>query len=209
MEGHPSSPQRPSDNTDESPSTSPPQDDTISLINLARAGDNAALERLCSRYLPRLYRWATGRLPAHARSSIETSDLVQDTFLRAIRRLGGFEPRHPGAFPAYLRNALLNRLRDEMRRLARRPSHEALAGSEVGASPTPLEEAIGRDQVEQYEQALLKLKEDERAAIFLRVELELSYKEIAEAMNKSSADAARMAVGRALIRLAEEMRDEV
>ena len=54
----------------------------------------------------------------------------------------------------------------------------------------------------------MKLKEDERAAVFLRVELELSYKEIAAAMNKSSDDAARMAVGRALIRLAEEMRDE-
>lgn len=208
MEGRPSSHKRSPENADELSSNVPAEEDTISLINRARAGDNSALERLCSRYLPRLYRWATGRLPLIARTSVETSDLVQDTFLRTIRRLGGFEPQHPGAFPAYLRNALLNRLRDEIRKVARKPAHEALDGRDIDASPSPLEEAIGRDQAEQYELSLMKLKEDERAAVFLRVELELSYKEIAEAMNKSSEDAARMAVGRALIRLAEEMRNE-
>ena len=39
-----------------------------------------------------------------------------------------------------------------------------------------------------------------------RIELGCSYAEVAELMDKPSADAARMTVSRALVRLAEEMR---
>ena len=208
MDDHSSSRRPPQEKVDRPPRTSSPNEDTASLINRAQTGDSAALERLCERYLPRLYRWATGRLPPQARRSVETSDLVQETFLKVLRQLGSYETRQPGTFPVYLRKAILNRLRDEIRRAKVKPETKALDGSELDSSPSPLERTIGREQAERYEKALRKLKEDDRAAIFLRVELELSYKHIGDALNRPSADAARMAVKRALIRLAGEMRND-
>jgi len=72
-------------------------------------------------------------------------------------------------------------------------------------SASPLEEAIGREAVGRYEAALARLRPDEREAIVARIEMDCSYQEVAQALDKPSADAARMAVSRALLRLAEEM----
>ena len=70
---------------------------------------------------------------------------------------------------------------------------------------TPLEAAIGQQTLERYEAALGRLKPEERDAIVTRVEFGLSFAEVAEVLGKPSADAARMAVVRALMRLTEEM----
>lgn len=56
-----------------------------------------------------------------------------------------------------------------------------------------------------YEAALARLEPEEREAIVGRIELGCPYAELAEALGKPSADAARMTVSRALLRLAEEM----
>src|SRR5262245_56023339 len=92
---------------------------TVSLLALVRQGDAQARERLFRRYLPVLTRWARGRLPLQARDLSETDDLVQVTLVRAMGRLDTFESRHEGAFLAYLRHALLNAVRDEIRRSRR------------------------------------------------------------------------------------------
>ena len=57
-----------------------------------------------------------------------------------------------------------------------------------------------------YDRALERLDAETREAVIARIEMGCSYAEIAEAMGKPSPDAARMAVSRALVRLAEEMR---
>ena len=158
--------------------------DTISLINRAQAGDDEALETLCARFHPRLYRWASGRLPARARGLLDTDDLVQETLVKAIRRIGGLTVRSPGAFPTYLRAAILNRIRDELRRAAVRPSFDPLHESAKDSAPSPLEQTIGLDQTEQYERALAMLKEDDQAAIFMRIELEMDYEDLADALEK-------------------------
>ena len=181
---------------------------TTSLISRAQTGDDTALEVLCVRYMPRLFRWATGRLPPSARSVTDTGDLVQETLIKVIRRLGNFHPNHAGAFPAYLRMAILNRIRDEIRKVARTPPINDLDGRERDSGPSPLEETIGRDQIKSFEHAFRRLKEDDRAVIFLKLELEMSNKEVADALNKTSADAARKAGNRALVRLAREMSAE-
>src|SRR5437867_6993211 len=65
---------------------------TFALVRRAHDGDTTALDELCARYLPRLERWAHGRLPVWARGSVETHDLVQDTFIQVLRRLHDFVP---------------------------------------------------------------------------------------------------------------------
>jgi RNA polymerase sigma-70 factor (ECF subfamily) len=125
--------------------------------------------------------------------------------MQVLQRLDQFEPRHEGAFQGYLRQALFNRVRDEIRRVTRRgPASELDEGSPT-TDPSPLEEAIGQETLERYEAALARLKDDDREAIILRVELGYPYSEIVTALGKPSIAAAHMAVSRALVRLAQEM----
>ena len=179
---------------------------TFYLIELARAGDQDAVERLFARHLKPLQRWISGRLPNWARDLADTDDLVQDTLLQTFKRIGAFEPRRVGALQAYLRQAVLNRLRDELRRKGRRPDETDLEGVEIQGAQSPLEEAIGHEAVERYERALQRLKPEEREAIIARVEMGYTYEELAQALGKPTSDAARKAAQRALLRLAEEMK---
>jgi RNA polymerase sigma factor (sigma-70 family) len=179
---------------------------TFSLIERARAGDSEALERLFDRHRKPLQRWASGRLPKWARDISDTEDLVQETLLQTFKRIGDFEPRRVGALQAYLRQAVLNRIREELRRKGRRPHGTDLDDIEVDGAESPLEQAIGREAVDRYEQALGRLKAEEREAIIARVEMGYTYEELAEALGKPTPDAARKAAQRALVRLAEELK---
>jgi RNA polymerase sigma-70 factor (ECF subfamily) len=99
---------------------------------------------------------------------------------------------------------LLNRVRDQIRYAGRRPT-ASLDYEKVSSEPSPLEAAIGQEALERYEAALERLKPADRHAIILRVELGCPIAEVADALDKPSLDAARMAVTRALVRLAAEM----
>jgi len=127
--------------------------------------------------------------------------------VQTLRHIDDFEPRHEGALQAYLRQALINRVRDEVRRVGRYPKATELDEQDEHADSgaSPLEEAIGREALERYENALQRLRPEEREVIIARVEMQQSYAQIAAAHGKASPDAARMAVTRALLRLAEEM----
>lgn len=179
---------------------------SFDLLQRAQRGEKAALDALLREYIPRLRRWAAGRLPRWARDANDTDDIVQETVLRTLKVIDDFQPRHEGALQAYLRQAILNRIRDEIRRAGRRPGREPLGDLSLDRAASPLEEAIGREAVERYEMALARLTPDEREAIIARVELGFSYQQVASAIGRPSADAARMAVSRALLHLAEEMR---
>ena len=178
---------------------------SFSLVERACNGDERALDELCARYLPRLERWAHGRLPAWARGALDTQDIVQETLTSVAQRIRSFEPHHRVAFQAYLRQALVNRVRDQIRHAQRRPSPHALDSARPSSDPSPLEAAIGREALERYEAALQRLKPADRHAIILRVELGCPLAEVAEALDKRSEGAAHMAVSRALVRLAKEM----
>jgi RNA polymerase sigma-70 factor (ECF subfamily) len=179
---------------------------TFELIDRARQGNQDAVERLFTRHLGPLQRWARGRLPQWAREFADTDDLVQDALLHTFKRIEEFEPRRVGALQAYLRQAVVNRVRDEVRRKGRRPHLTELDELELmAAARTPLDEAIGREAVEHYQRGLLQLKPEERELIIAKVEMDCTYEELAEMFGKPSPEAARKAAQRALVRLAEEM----
>ncbi|MFN8587671.1 MAG: sigma-70 family RNA polymerase sigma factor [Candidatus Eisenbacteria bacterium] len=175
------------------------------MLRLAKDGDDRAREVLLARYLPRLQRWASGRLPAWARSLVDTSDVVQDVFLKTLQGLDRVEVRGPGIFQAYVRRAVLNRIRDEVRWASRRPGPDGVPEDLAAREPTPLERAITADTLARYEAALEALGEDERELVHLRLELDFGYDEIARMTGRPSPDAARMATRRALARVAEAM----
>lgn len=181
------------------------QEDSLTLLQRAQSGDRQALEELLGRYLPRLQRWARGRLPRHARDVIDTSDLVQDTLMRSVKALNAFEPRNEASLELYLRRAVVNRLRDELRRVKRAPRREPLADELPAPAPSPLDQAIGQQDLARYVRALSRLAPHEREAVVARLELGYSYKEVAVLVGKPTPDAARVAVARAVIRLADLM----
>ena len=180
---------------------------TLSLLARARAGDEQALNDLFARYIPTLRRWASGRLPHWARNLADTPDLVQETLIQVFRKIEGFEHRGEGALQAYLRQAVMNRIRNEVRAAQHRPEVVGLDEELLDDGLSPLETAIGVEAVERYEAALQRLRDDERELIVARIELGLTYPELATATGKPTPDAARMAVTRALVRLVEEMDD--
>ena len=180
-------------------------DSTAVLLRRLRGGDDQALNTLFQRYLPILTRWAHGRLPSSARDLSETDDLVQITLRSALVHIEGFEPRREGAFLAYLRQILRNKVLDEIRRVGRRPQKEEFDDGIPERSPSPVEVVIGTEMLEKYEAGLEKLPENVREAVILRIEMGLSYQEIADAVESPSANAARMMISRGLVQLSEAM----
>jgi RNA polymerase sigma-70 factor (ECF subfamily) len=180
--------------------------DTASARLLARArdGDASALDALVARYLPALRRWAHGRLPPWARGFVDTGDIVQDVLLRTFQRFGGFQPQGQKALQAYLRQAVSNRICDEKRRVGRRPVVAELDSGHPGPGPSPLGQAIEAESAQLYLRALKRLREEDRQLVVARVELDYSYEQLA-LLSGRTPDAARMAVRRAVVRLAEEM----
>jgi RNA polymerase sigma-70 factor (ECF subfamily) len=194
-------PLEPTDRTDE-------PDATSDLLDRARAGDEEALNQLFERHVPLLKRWASGRLPGWARDIADTSDLIQETIVETLKHLDRFEHRGDGALQAYLRQAVINRIRNELRKMAVRGVPATLDSGMPDEGTSPLEAAIAQETLDRYDAALQRLKPDEREAVVSRMELGLSYAEIAEVLRKPSANAARMTVVRAIMRLTEEMKSK-
>lgn len=174
---------------------------TVVLIRRIQAGDAAARERLSRRFLPVLRRWAHDRLPAKMRDLNDTDDLVQVTLMRALGHLDKFDAAGPGAFLAYLRQALLNQIRDEVRRHQRRPEHTDVDLEMVDPeAPAIIDLIVGNERMQAYERALAALPRRQQGLIVMRVEFGMSYPQIAAEVG-GSADAARIMVARAIVQL--------
>ncbi len=179
---------------------------TTALVGEARAGCERAIELLYRRYFPRLSRWAKGRLPASARDLVDTVDVVQDALIRTIKNLDSFESRHSGAFLGYVRKAVKNRIEDQRRRASRKPAGAEDLAEIPDPGPSPMEEMVGREILDLYEEALERLEPNEQDLLIARLELGMSFKEIAREFGRPSEDAARMAVRRATLHLVDEMK---
>lgn len=178
------------------------------LLLRVSSGDDGALDELLARYLPRLHRWARRRVPPWARSAADTADFVQDTVLRTLGHLPAFRPEHPGALFGYLRRALTNRMRDQFRHAARHPAPASLddgAHHVADGGASPLDAAVRAEDHARYRAALGRLRTADRQAVVASIEYGYTYAQIALVLDNPSADAARVAVRRALLKLGEEM----
>jgi RNA polymerase sigma-70 factor (ECF subfamily) len=191
-----------------SASGGPRSDLTESVVLLQRfqAGDVECLDRLWARYLPRLKRWAHGRLPPPSRGATATDDLVQDAFVRSLAHLRTFQPRNTYSLVAYFRTIILNEVRDFARQASSRPRQEEIEPDvHVDRGPSPLEQALGAQALERYERARATLSPGDQEIVVAFVELRCTDAEIMELFEKPTIDAARRARGRALMRLAKAM----
>ena len=148
--------------------------------------------RSLRKFVPSLKRWAHGRLPRGLED--DAAAIVEETLLNALERLKDVQPGHKGAIQAYLRQSVMNRIKDRMRAQERR---------ERGPSDVdPGESSLGVDTAH-YGEALQQLNGRDRALIESRLEEHATYEEIATRFSLQSAAAARVAVMRAIRKLAD------
>ncbi len=180
---------------------------TSDLLTRARSGEKQAIEALIVRYRQPLEQLLHLRLAPNARRLLETQDLVQEVLTRALRLLPRFEYRGIGSFWSYLRSVALNYLRESTRKVSRL---EPLASTEDDADlrssePGPMQQTSRREEFLAFEKALTGLSERAREALLMRIELEQPFGVIASECQFPSADAARMAVMRAIKQVSQEM----
>jgi RNA polymerase sigma-70 factor (ECF subfamily) len=178
---------------------------TVDLVERARAGDQSAWEVLMRRYRGPLQRFARSRLARQRHHLADTDDVVQDVTINVFRRLHRIELRFPGALLAYLRRSVTNRVADEHRRAVRQGASATLDENLPDGQQSPLDVSIDRDKVRAYRAALLSLSADDRLAIVMRLERGAGYEAIAARLGKPTANAARVAVARAMFKLAKRM----
>jgi RNA polymerase sigma-70 factor, ECF subfamily len=186
------------------PNYDPSWDSTIHVLEKAKGGDRSAVRILIERARPPLRRWTHGRLPDYARDSANTEDIVQDAVLRTLKHLETFEHRTVDALQKYLRTAVVNGIRDAVRRVRRRGVAAELSENLHDAGPSPEVQAILSQRSEKFIEALGRLRPVDRQLLVWRIELGYSNEEIAQRSGKT-VDAVGMAVNRAVKRLRMKM----
>jgi RNA polymerase sigma-70 factor (ECF subfamily) len=170
--------------------------DETELIRKAQAGAREAFAGLVESYWVRLYRWLYHL--THDRHTAE--DVAQDTFLKAFARLDSFRPGT--RFQAWLfriaHNTFLNQQRRSKRVRQTFPEHL------LSAAEGPAEEVMSREALLLLARAVGRLPSDFRAAFLLRVEEELSFREIAEVLEITE-ETARWRVFKARQKLMETL----
>lgn len=179
---------------------------TIDLIAQLRSGDRGALNHLVNRELPQLERFARGKIPAWARSATDTQDVVQNVLVRVLPRLSSWESEAPGALRAFLRKAVANHVVDEIRKARRRISSPELLEALPDPTPSPLAQAINAEALTELREALAQIPESDRRLLAARFASGYRYAQVAERLERPSANAARVGVERAIQRVARVMR---
>ncbi len=181
-----------------------PRNGTVAVV-LREAHDRfAAVERALGALLPFFHRWTHGRLPRYARRRMDSGDLVQEAIVGVLRNLGELDTADPVALRKYLIVAIQNRICDEVRRANRGEVTNGVSNP-ADTRPSPLEDAIDEEHRRKYREALLRLGKEDQALLVGRVDLGLSFEELALVTGRPSPDAARLAARRAALRLAREM----
>ncbi|WP_395377206.1 RNA polymerase sigma factor [Marinicella sp. W31] len=174
---------------------------TVVLLNGFRAGETGAVNDLFNLYQPLLLKWAHGRIPEKAKGYLDTQDVVQDTMALAFKNKEKIQAESAGAFFCYLRTIFINQIKQELRK--NRPFQLALTTQFSNHEKLAYEEDL--HALMAYDEAIDKLNEAEKQAVVMRIEFGLSHQEIADLMQKNSADAARMSIARAMAKLGRLM----
>jgi RNA polymerase sigma-70 factor (ECF subfamily) len=186
---------------------------SLELLGQAQAGDAEALDGLLRRYEDRLRRVIRVRLDAQVRRSLDSADLVQETFMAALSGIPTLQAQDRGAIMAWLTRIAENELIDARRRAtaARRDRRRDVpldgAPDPEAHATAPDDEAAAREQKDRVDAAVARLTESHREVIVRRTYLGASWEEVARQLGCPSADAARQLHRRATVALARQLAD--
>jgi len=176
--------------------------------------DGHDFDELVARYLPRLHAYVRLHMGSALRGREASRDVVQSICREALEERGRFEFQGEGQMVSWLLTAAMNKLRERGRYLARqkRDPQREQALDDIDASAyaellTPSMEAVRGERIATLEAALQRLPDDYREVIVLARIAGLPHAEIATRMQRPMAST-RSLLGRAMVRLAEELGDD-
>jgi RNA polymerase sigma-70 factor (ECF subfamily) len=193
----------------------PEPDDTAALLDRARRGEPAAFAELFARHRPGLRQAIALRLDRRVAARADVSDVLQETYLEALRRLPNFLAQPPMAFGLWLRwlareqVLMLHRkhLLADRRAVGREApplpvdSSAAMVRGLLGKGPSPSQAVVAAEAAERLRVALGELDDDDRDLILWRHFEQLSNREIAGLLGVTEA-----AAGKRYIRALERLR---
>src|SRR5262249_55215619 len=142
----------------------------------ARAGDETARAALVDRYQRRLYA-LVARLMVTRPELID--DLAQESFVKVLRGLPGFDPRGPARLSTWILTIATRPRLDVLK--AKRPAAEGIPESLASAS-NPEDETAQRQMGQRVQAAMARLPEEMRAVVVLRAYHDFDYDQIAAAL---------------------------
>ena len=186
--------------------------DSMELIRRAQESDQAALSELLERYGDKLLGRIRLMMGDRARRVADSMDFLNGMFVQVIQGLDRFEIRDEKAFLRWATQIARNNIRDGVRK-KRETAFLSFSRSSPGEppgeidQPSPGTELIIREENHRLLEALEQLPVEHCTIIELRDFEGLSYREIAERMNKPSEAAVQMMHARAVARLMKLMSD--
>jgi len=185
------------------------------LVARSRSGDEQAFRELYDRHATWLRQHLRAHTPARLARRLSLADLVQEAYATAFQRIQEFEGPYEGSFRRWLariaeykaKEAARHHL-DAAKRAADRElsRHERLETKAFGGrEPTPSAHAMAAETEEAVKRAMGGLPDDYQTVLRLVHEHDLTMAEAGEQMGRG-ADAARKLYGRAVARLAEQMK---
>ena len=165
-----------------------PKED-LSLVAETLAGNQLSFQLLVERYQDRMF----ALVRHYTRNPVEVEDIVQDTFLKAYSRLGGFQQQ--ASFYTWLCRIAINTALDTLKRLGRNPVQavedpelgvsEPRSGSAGGSIPAP-DARLEREEVARVTREVLEtLPEIFRAVLVLREFEDMAYQDMADVLGIS------------------------
>lgn len=145
----------------------PPADERALCQAVVEAGDERAFRELYRRHTPALYQLVLRMLGG---SQPDAEDVVQEAWIRAVRKLGGF--RWESSLRTWLSAIALNQARESLRRRGRAPVTGLPEGLEPTTRPTREGERID------LERAIARLPDGYRSVLVLHDIEGLTHEEI-------------------------------
>lgn len=153
--------------------SSPAHDDLQTLVQQCLAGNQPAMLALVERFRGQVFGLCYRMLGQRQ----DAEDAAQETFVRVLRNLHRWDPER--AFEPWLLAIAGNRCRTAISTRRRRPAGEGLIDQIPDTTP---DEQAAASLSEEVHRALAGVRPEYRQAFVLFHEQELSYAEIAEAM---------------------------
>lgn len=215
-------PETPTDPDSSSEDPGPDVTVSLDLVRQAQEGQNAALNRLFERYYDRVRRVVRLRLGRHLRASLDSADILQETFIAAVRCFDRFEMRDEASLINWLSKLAERQImaaadyhnarkRDRRREVGLPTipgsgSHSGFAAQLADDATQPLEGLAEGEQLQIVEECIEELDQEHRELVILRNYVGASWETVAEQTGRPSAAAARMMHARALIELSKLVR---
>ncbi len=195
--------------------------DTVSLlVPRAKDGSSEAREQLLEHIQGYMSLMAKQNSPTNLQGKFGTSDIVQQSLAQVIRGFDGFRGSSKGEFYAWLKTIVANeakKLQRDFHRDKRDVKRERQLANDVSGSgigfvptdmqPTPRANAIAAEQIQQLHGALQRLPNDYAQVIRLRSLERLSFKDVAQQMNRSF-DSVTKLWYRAILKLQQELESD-